>query len=648
MVLVVVAGVLLTGGVLVWYLAYGVEQRPPKFLELDAVADTVQIHWSNQGAVSIEAGSLEDAMAALGYVHGRQRAWSVVLWRQAALGRLSEWFGEPALPLDRLTRRLALASLAQESSARLDAPDRATLGAYAAGLNAALQSPAVRLQQEFVLLGQEPEPWQPWHTLALERLFAWLASSPPSSDELAAAGDAATDFFEADRALRQWLHLYGFENSLAWITRDAAGVHFFQRHVYGDTALPFFQEIALALEGGQRFEGASLPGTPFFPAGKSEQAAWALLLTASPRLERIAWQPDSANVVYQRILSKGGAEHLISFWQLDRRLPFLPSLETPPDSVWSLHWQGLSPGSDCPAWRGLWTGNPAPFHLLDGNGLQINRDGLWRILGAPRLEVPLPSGVFVGTSPWARYGAKFLQNQASGPVPLVSWIDDAFSLWAAQTAPPLVRTVETFPTDAPAFQDAVTYLRNWDYTYDRASIAASIFDRWMERYLDTNGALPDSMMTLDSAMAVYPMLQTTLTQAVTALTDAFGPDQSQWRWERVHPDRRFFPIWSVDALRETGNDPGSKTRFRAVEWPGHGHPSALAWGSSSTQMTLAAPAAWEAWHHVEPWLALTVRRRHLDAHAPLGRYLISDRPPNPITLPPAVPSESTTTITPPS
>ena len=325
-VLVVAAGVLLTGGVLVWYLAYGVEQRPPKMLALDAVADTVQIGWSEQGAVSIEAGRIEDAMAALGYVHGRERAWSVVLWRQAALGRLSEWFGEPALPLDRLTRRLALASLAQESTTRLDADDRATLAAYAAGLDAALQSPAVQLQQEFVLLGQEPEPWQPWHTLALERLFAWLASSPPSSDELAAAGDAAIDFFAADRALRQWLHLYGFENSIAWITQDADGVHFFQRHVYGDTALPFYQEAALTVQDGLRFGGASLPGTPFFPAGKSEHSAWALLLTATPRLERIAWQPDSATVSYQRILSKGGAEHLISFWRMDERLPLLPSV----------------------------------------------------------------------------------------------------------------------------------------------------------------------------------------------------------------------------------------------------------------------------------------------------------------------------------
>ena len=643
------AGGLLTGGVLVWYLSYGIEHGPPASVDVEAVTDSVWIGWGDEGIASIEAGRYEDAMAALGYIHGWERAWSLVLWRQAALGRLGEWFGPPALPLDSLTRRLGLATLAQESVHRLNGEDRAMLDAYVAGVNTALQHPAIRLRQEFVLLGQEPEPWHPWHTLALERLFAWLAAPPPTPDVPLAAGAAATAFYEADRALRQWLHLHGFENSIAWVAQDETGTHFFQRHVYGDTALPLFQEVMLTLKDGTVFRGASLPGTPFFPAGQSEQGGWALLLTAPAHLERIPWNPDSATVSHQRIYSKNGTEHLLSLHRMQDQIPLLPSGNTPADTVWSLRWSGLKLGTDYPAWRALPTGTPAPFALLGGTGLWVNRDGSWQVLGTPHVEIALPSGVFVGTSPWSTFAAEFLQGQGGGPVELESWIDDAFSIWASETAPPLVGALDALQITSPALRDAITYLKNWDYTYDRASIAASIFDRWMTAYFDATGSLPGTQepdTTAAVSPVLNPMLQPSLVQAVEALTASYGPDQSQWRWELIHPDRRFFPIWSVEALREAQDDPGAKARFAAVDWPGYGHPSALAWGPSPTQHTLAAPASWEAWLGTNTWSTLTIRRRRLDPRAPLGRYLISDRPPEPITLPQPDPPAATTILTP--
>ena len=644
--LLIVAGSgLLVGGGLVWFLAYGVEKGPPERLVLGALKAPVRIGWGVYGEVSIEAEREHDAMAALGYAHGRERAWSVVLWRQAAQGRLGEWFGEPALTLDRLTHRLGLAAQARVAYTNLDDDHRATLRAYAAGLDAALQSPDIRLQQEFVLLDPDVEPWQPWHTLAVERLFAWLASSPPPPDHQTAAAPEVTAFYKADRTLRQWLHLHGFENGIAWAARDTAGTHFFQRHVYGASALPFLVEVSMQLADGQPFWGASLPGTPFFPAGKSEHAAWAMLLTGSTKLQRIAWRPDSASLAYQRILSNDGAEHLISFWQMANQLPFPPpNASTPPDSVWALRWAGLAPTTDWPAWRGLLAGQPSSFQLLDGSGLWMERTGAWQTLGTPPVEIAFPSGIFIGTSRWSAYTAEFLRTQASGPVNLEARIDDAYSIWAAQTAPPLVQVVSEQPADDPAFRDALTYLRNWDFAYDRASIAASIFDRWMSIYLDTTGTLPDSTAS-DSLGVGAPRLTQMLSQAVAALTDAFGSDQSQWRWERVHADRRYFPIWSVEALNGMGRDVAAKTRFAEAVWPGHGHPSALAWGPSSTQHTLAAPAAWEAWHRTDAWATFSIRRRRLDPHVLLGRYLVSDRPPEPIHLTQPV-SVRTTTLLP--
>ncbi|MFQ5572081.1 MAG: penicillin acylase family protein, partial [Rhodothermales bacterium] len=155
---------LLAGGGLIWYLAYGVKAPPPERRILEGLDAPVEIGWGPE--LSIHARHLNDAIRALGYAHGRERAWSVILWRQAATGRLSEWFGGPTLELDRLARHLGLATLARTSFDALEAEDKALIEAYSEGLNVALMSPEGKLQQELVLLGLEPEPWQPWHTLA--------------------------------------------------------------------------------------------------------------------------------------------------------------------------------------------------------------------------------------------------------------------------------------------------------------------------------------------------------------------------------------------------------------------------------------------------------------------------------------------------
>ncbi|MDX1548847.1 MAG: penicillin acylase family protein, partial [Rhodothermales bacterium] len=233
---------------LLWFLAYGVAGPAPEQAQVPALSAPATLGWNPEGDVQIRADDEAGALAALGYAHGRRRAWSVVLWRQAALGRLGAWFGEPALKVDRLARQLGFEVRARAAYDALDDEHRALLAAYAGGLDAALREPSGRLVHEFVLLGIDAEPWEPWHTLALERLFAWLATPPPPPDAFARTDPSVAAFYDADDALRQMLHLHGFENSIAWAARDSAGVHFYQRHVYGATVLPFFQEASVFID----------------------------------------------------------------------------------------------------------------------------------------------------------------------------------------------------------------------------------------------------------------------------------------------------------------------------------------------------------------------------------------------------------------
>ncbi|GIV62296.1 MAG: hypothetical protein KatS3mg044_1162 [Rhodothermaceae bacterium] len=173
--------------------------------------------------VTIEAGNETDALRALGFVHGLLRPWHVLHARQIALGRLGTWFGTPALTLDSLALRLGLAEQARAAFQTLPEADRERLRAYTEGLNAALATETARLSRPFVLLSVPVAPWEPWHPLALERLYAWLAVAPPAPDVLAHLGPEAHTFFQSDRRLRSWLQLNGFEHSVAWTVTDSTG-----------------------------------------------------------------------------------------------------------------------------------------------------------------------------------------------------------------------------------------------------------------------------------------------------------------------------------------------------------------------------------------------------------------------------------------
>jgi hypothetical protein len=635
---------LVLGGFLLWYLTYGVDATTPDRLALSSLQGPVEILWGEQEDLAISASNEADAMTGLGYVHGHRRAWSVALWRQAATGRLSEWFGEPAFGIDHLTRQLGLAEQAQASYAALSNEEKALLRAYTDGMNAAMAGLGEQLRYEFVVLDVEPDPWQPWHTLAIERLFAWLTVVHPARASLPT--DAAVDaFYAADQDLKQWLRLHGFENSMAWAIRDTSGTHFFQRQVYGASALPFLVETSLSWDDAAPIWGASLPGTPFFLAGKNDTYAWSLLPTGAVQWTRARLDSTGVKTVYQRIVSREGTESLATFPRLPGAMPLADSLALArADSIWILRWNGLSPGTDFSSWRALLQGEETTFHLLDGNGLALTRDGTIRVLGTPPLTEPLPTGVFVGNTSWAAYAADLLQNQESDHVQLGVLIDDAYSTWAAQMAPPLIGLLQPVLPDEAPLRDAHTYLRNWDFSYDEASIGASIFDTWLAMYQSTYGSLPETDQ--DTTFLTPPRYLQTFRTAVDTLTARYGPDLSQWRWETVQANRRLFPIWSVDTLRHNYPRVITDTRYAPIDLPGQGHPSSLTWGPSPVQPALPAPSAWEAWIHTETWDHFTVRRHRLNVNAPMGRYLISDRPPSPVDRPQPNASSERTLLTP--
>ncbi len=111
---VFIAGFLLIGGVL-WYLAFGVETGAPSEARIPAIAARATISWSSEGPVSIEAEDSADMLPALGFVHGTTHSWTILLLRQAALGRLGEWFGRESFATDRLMKELRIGRGAEDA-----------------------------------------------------------------------------------------------------------------------------------------------------------------------------------------------------------------------------------------------------------------------------------------------------------------------------------------------------------------------------------------------------------------------------------------------------------------------------------------------------------------------------------------------------
>ncbi|HEY9400353.1 MAG TPA: penicillin acylase family protein, partial [Luteimonas sp.] len=76
-----------------WWLLRGSVPTLDGTLNLPGLAAPVAIQRDALGVVTVDAGSEEDAMRALGYVHGQERFFEMDLMRRTAAGELAELFG---------------------------------------------------------------------------------------------------------------------------------------------------------------------------------------------------------------------------------------------------------------------------------------------------------------------------------------------------------------------------------------------------------------------------------------------------------------------------------------------------------------------------------------------------------------------------
>ncbi len=112
------------------------------------------------GVPAITGASRADVARALGFVHAQDRFFQMDLQRRQPAGELSALVGERAFDADAQARVHMSRRVAEQAYARTEPEWKATLDAYAAGVNAGLAELGAP-PFEYLMLRTTPEPWKP-------------------------------------------------------------------------------------------------------------------------------------------------------------------------------------------------------------------------------------------------------------------------------------------------------------------------------------------------------------------------------------------------------------------------------------------------------------------------------------------------------
>lgn len=272
-----------------------------------------------------------DLFHAQGFVHAQDRMFQMDLARRVAGGRLSEAFGEVALGTDRLARTLGFRRVAEAEWAAYEEGMRATLTAYARGVNAFLEAAQGRLGAEYRVLGLEPEPFTAVDCLTFGKFQAWhlshswlaeitrarlvqavgaeaaaeLEPRHPSSQPCILEAGVAAETLSLSPGVRAGLASpfslpphEGGVGSNSWAVapgRSATGGAILANDMHLELKLPGIWYLChmVAADGSYNVSGASIPGMPGLLVGHNDRIAWGATLGFCDQqdlyLERLRW-----------------------------------------------------------------------------------------------------------------------------------------------------------------------------------------------------------------------------------------------------------------------------------------------------------------------------------------------------------------------
>lgn len=259
---------------------------PARVAGLSAPVAITRDRWN---VVHLRATGERDLFVAQGYVTAQDRLWQLLLRRQAARGRLSDWLGPAAAEADALLAGQGFyadpaPSLAPGSSPRLQLADlspdaREALEAYAAGVNAYLAQSKGSRPIEFTLLTWRGvsvtfEDWTVQDSLAVARMVDWAQTlAGPGASVLQWEPEWAADLGECKPAYPLPPRSPAARQALQW-----AGLPLFSSSAlsaaYSAPILPPAWHMVGLHSPLYEAAGAALAGLPGVVAGRGAQRAW--------------------------------------------------------------------------------------------------------------------------------------------------------------------------------------------------------------------------------------------------------------------------------------------------------------------------------------------------------------------------------------
>lgn len=135
------------------------------------------------GIVTVRGEDSSDVAFGLGYAHAQDRFFQMDLSRRLAAGELAALLGASMTDQDRRARTFRLRAVARRVIADATPPQRAWLEAYTRGVNAGLESLAVR-PWEYLLLRQNPAAWRAEDSILTIHAMWWFLQYSALIDDI--------------------------------------------------------------------------------------------------------------------------------------------------------------------------------------------------------------------------------------------------------------------------------------------------------------------------------------------------------------------------------------------------------------------------------------------------------------------------------
>jgi penicillin amidase len=281
-------------------------------LQAPTLKAEVKIYFDSLAVPYIFAENDADVAFTLGYLHARERMFSMDMIRRAGEGRLSEIFGEETVPFDMMFRTVGLSKTALMIKEKMNPETLKLLESYARGVNFYIDQKKNEYPIEFDVLGYQPEKWKPEHSIIVIRMMAWelnlgwwtdltftelvqklgedkvkeiLPDYPQNAPtiippEIKKFALINTNFIETDKAFRKFIGMTGTHlGSNNWVVNSqmsTSGKPIIANDPHLAYRAPGIWYAAVIKSPTWNAAGVTLPGVPGIAIGKNENISWTL------------------------------------------------------------------------------------------------------------------------------------------------------------------------------------------------------------------------------------------------------------------------------------------------------------------------------------------------------------------------------------